>query len=479
MSKLGEAYVVIRANLKTLKSDLAKAYSITKTAVSDISSAVKTIAAPVLWGWHAFTSLLRQAIHFALGLSAAITGLAYLTAKQEEAEFDLAVQLKNTGEYTDELLDKLKKFSSEMQTATGHGDESVLSLMQVGLAMGISSGRIEEATKRAIGLSAAYKMDLNTSMKMVALAYENQFSMLGRYLPALRSAEEETNKFSIAQILLGKHLEGQLSASEKSRIAFEAMDRGFALASERAKYGLGPLRLLKDTIGDTGELIGAAFLPGLQKMAENLTIYLNENAGAIQEWASNMSAAISAFWEKHGGTIGAYVKSAIGYLIGFVQAMTQIGYLLITNWDETWSSVKNILTEVGVTMANMALDIGEYIGSNLGRGIIGGAMKQISKLADTPLNPLGWYQKQWTGKGLSELVDAQGYWGDFQRGGMTAGALRGQLGSTLSAGGERIAGAANPEIAAIWMQKMVVEQQKNNQYLQQILQQNQSIVGAF
>jgi len=167
--------------------------------------------------------------------------------KQIQAVSGLSSQLEMNGKDVAKLLPEYKKFASELQNVTTVGDEMSLELMRVAEVMG--SVDAKGAARDAIGLSKALKVDLNSAIKMVALAQVGEFTMLNRYVPALRSAKTETEKYAIAQKLFAD---------------------GFEKAKTEAKEGLGPLKQIGNTLSDLtedfGEIISEAIAPFIEKL---------------------------------------------------------------------------------------------------------------------------------------------------------------------------------------------------------------------
>jgi len=167
--------------------------------------------------------------------------------KQIQAVSGLSTQLQMNGKDVAKLLPEYKKFASELQKVTTVGDEMSLELMRVAETMGSIDSK--QAAQDAIGLSKALKVDLNAAIRMVVLAQEGEYTMLNRYVPALRSAKTETEKYTIAQKLFAD---------------------GFEKAKTEAKEGLGPLRQIGNTLGDLmedfGKIVSEAIAPFIDKL---------------------------------------------------------------------------------------------------------------------------------------------------------------------------------------------------------------------
>lgn len=150
----------------------------------------------------------------------------------KEQETALAGLKSIVGENTDAYTD----FADQIQNTTTIGDEQVLSMQKLGLTMGVSSDKINEATKGAIGLSSAFGIDLNTAMKMAAQANQGQYNMLSRYIPELKNAN---------------------STAEKAAIVQEKMAQGFKIAEDRANTFTGKLEQYNNISGEISESFGA------------------------------------------------------------------------------------------------------------------------------------------------------------------------------------------------------------------------------
>jgi len=99
---------------------------------------------------------------------------------------------------------------------------------------------MEETIKQTIGLSKAYGVDLNASMKMVALARQGEFTMLNRYIPQLRALKTDTEKAAMTNKLLAA---------------------GFQVAKAETRTYAGQVAQLGNAWGDVKEKIFEQFLP--------------------------------------------------------------------------------------------------------------------------------------------------------------------------------------------------------------------------
>lgn len=206
--------------------------------------------------------------------------------EQEKATAKLNSALQSQGVYTASLSSKLHNQASAIQRVTTVGDEQALGLMQLGLTMGVTTDKIGDATKGAIGLSKSFGVDLNTSMKMVALAQAGNYTLLNRYIPQLQEMSSET---------------------EKAALVNKAMADGFKMAEAEAKTSGGRMEQLKNQIGDLKEVIGGHivqivdfWIPAIQKTVGWLEKLFNigqEEATASMSRKEKELAAIRAILE--------------------------------------------------------------------------------------------------------------------------------------------------------------------------------------
>ncbi len=207
--------------------------------------------------------------------AAIVAGLVLVTKaamKQEDAQFLLAAALKISGEWTRELQKDFESFAASIQRTTIYGDEEVLSLMQLQKSLGVTASKLKEAAKQAIGLATATGRDIRSMSMYIALAQQGEFTMLRRYIPALRSTTDET---------------------EQLRIITEFAAAGFKLAEERAKTTSGALRQMWNALGDVAEKLGMSLLPAIKDLGQNLTEAV-QKGGAFQEFIQSQVEGLAA-----------------------------------------------------------------------------------------------------------------------------------------------------------------------------------------
>jgi len=187
-----------------------------------------------------------------VGIGAITAGIIKMTnayGKQEEAEVKLRSALEATGQEVANNAKELGRYASELQRMTTVGDEETLAIMQMGISMGLTAEQTKEATKNAIGLSKAYKIDTSSAMKATALAMNGNYNMLKRHIPALRNIKDES-----------------LLVSEANRL----MGAGFKVAQAETQTVNGAMKQMGDAVGDLNEDIGKVFAPMIVSISQKI-----------------------------------------------------------------------------------------------------------------------------------------------------------------------------------------------------------------
>ncbi len=207
--------------------------------------------------------------------SGAVGELLGLSNEQEIAEQSLVSALEVKGQATQQEISRLKDYASAIQKVTTVGDEQTLGLLTLATNMGIVQEKREEALRGSIGLAEAYAkagLSQETAMKGIALAYEGDFNQLQRYIPALKTAKDETEKMAILQ---------------------EAMANGFEMAKDKTKTGAGAMVQFSNQVGDLkeklGDMIKGVLLP-LVKVLNSIVSFMNDYPRLTKSVIAGISA---------------------------------------------------------------------------------------------------------------------------------------------------------------------------------------------
>lgn len=259
--------------------------SVFKKAFASIQSAFSSMVHYAKWGGVAIAGALALATREAM--------------KQENAMFALMGALKASGEYNRETVSRLNEFANAMQEVTTYADEEVLAIMQTASVLGVQSNQLRLAAKWTIALSDAVGMGTETASRLVAMALKGEYTMLRRYIPALREARTTTESFQTVQ---------------------EFMNRAFEVSTTKAQTTSGALKQMRNALSEVGEAIGYAILPTLKSVAEGIRDWAMRNRETIAYWAN---------------LVMAYVTFAKDVFIDFAK-------YLITDWQAGWRLASDI-----------------------------------------------------------------------------------------------------------------------------------------
>jgi hypothetical protein len=160
-------------------------------------------------------------------------------------------------------IGQFKLYAAEMQRQTIYGDEVILQQMAYGINLGITTGKLQEATKAAIGLAAKYRLDLASAMMLVGRASQGQTQMLTRY---------------------GIVLDDSLTDQEKFNQLLEIGAANFHLAQAAARTTAGSLFQMRNAWGDVAEIIGDVALPAVTGYSRTTTKVLTENQAFLKRY---------------------------------------------------------------------------------------------------------------------------------------------------------------------------------------------------
>ena len=356
----------------------------------------------------------RYARRGLLGLVGGITAVGYAAAEQDKADRALADALKTTGQWSQQTEQHMKDFAASLQDVTIYGDEQIEMLVAQALNLGISADKMEETIQGAIGLSKALDIDLNTALRYGALAMQGEYTVLQRYVPALRDAETEAEKLAIVQGL---------------------MAQGFAQAKGEAETLSGDMKQLKNDMGDLAEAAGAVVLS---------TVGTSSALEALRERVKGLSKWLNALSADEAAQIRSTIKWGAG-LLAIVAILPRLAATLAV----IVGAVKALLTAGGaigamivVSVAGLAIATDALLGFKLGivdllsksealdsfwtslaAGIAktAGALKHPVKLAgaaaDVMFDPSGVARHGMPGLPTDEDTQAtvDTLWGDFDR----------------------------------------------------------------
>jgi len=297
----------------------------------------------------AFATAFRIAERAALGLSAAFAYCTYAAIKQEASEIELMSALKMTGEYSDELMEKMLKQADAIQDATVYGDEYVLTLMRMAMTQGIAADKAADAAKAAIALYEGFgggRGKPEIFLRYYIDALRGTGASLDSYVGALRNAKTEQERMQVLQ---------------------KALAAGWDVAKSKADSTGGALKQMKNILGDVAEEIASPYLPAISSAAK-----------AIKNWAKTHKDQI-AWWAEVTHSYVTLVKDVFMDFIEFMKNDWRAGMAFV------FDSFLRLLKAAFKSAIEMAIAGGRGIWKGVKEGIFGGELEKqyATELAKT------------------------------------------------------------------------------------------------
>lgn len=172
---------------------------------------------------------------------------------QEKAVARLTNVMRGVNGATDEQIQSLQDFASELQKVTTFGDEQIISAQAMLGTFQLNTEQIKQLTPRILDMGSAMEKstgagtDLESITIAIGKAMTSGIGSLSRYGVVIKEADK--NAFELAD------------KQEKLNIITSALDANFkGIAEGSAKTFSGRLDQLQNNFGDLKEQIGKAFL---------------------------------------------------------------------------------------------------------------------------------------------------------------------------------------------------------------------------
>ncbi|MFO8014749.1 MAG: hypothetical protein R6X20_15755, partial [Phycisphaerae bacterium] len=300
----------------------------------------------------------------------AAAGLAAVTlkawAEQEKQEKLLDAALKGVGASIEKHGRRLRDLASHYQRLTTFGDEANLKIMRQGLNLGVAAGELDRYTRMVIGLATALDMNLRQAMRYTAVALQGEFTMLRRYIPALRATEDATEQMALVQ---------------------QTANRGWRQAQAETETMAGRLKQFANRIGDLGERIGKALAPAFEKLLGYVELLagrmermgqakIQQGIGAVQKALLGLGGAwlapklVGGFKLVRGvftALTGASTVLASGLLaIPAAAAAAVAGLKVYTWWVEKTAEAERVATGARLKQIGTLVDQSKKLRASLG-----------------------------------------------------------------------------------------------------------------
>ena len=295
---------------------------------------------------------------------------------QERAVTSLNSALQVSGELVEAHSNRLQKLASDLQTVTQYGDEGTIAAMAMGLNMGISADQMEDATRAAMGLAAAYNLDLNTAMQLIAKAHAGNTGILSRYgimLDQTKSKEEQFNELL-----------------EKGKKFFPVAEADSATKA---------INQFKNTLGDSMEVVG--------RVVADTLVPLANGAKAVMEAFNGLSPGVQTLIVRLTAGAIAYrllTSQVAGFVMGLLKSTAAQAADTAAKGRNTAAVTGNSLaisvntgavTANGIAVAKTTAAVGGYtlaLGRNTAANVINAGSITATSVAGTGLfsKLIGW-----------------------------------------------------------------------------------------
>lgn len=187
------------------------------------------------------------------------------TERQMQAEAQLEARLKSTGHAAGMSAEEIKKMASSLQQVTTYGDEAILEGQNLLLTFTkIGKDVFPDATETMLDMSTALGQDLKQSAIQLGKALNDPI----QGVTALRRVGVQLSKEQEAQI---RHFMSVNDVASAQRVILGELSNqmGGAAAAAASTFG-GRMQQIANALGDAGESVGKALVPGLQDLASSL-----------------------------------------------------------------------------------------------------------------------------------------------------------------------------------------------------------------
>ena len=238
----------------------------------------------------------------AIPAAAAITALAgalglaaKAAAEDEQQQAILANTMQNVVGATDATVAATEDMISAMSRATGTADSELRPAFSALLVGTKNVGEATDALSLAQDISAATGNNLATVSDALAKAYAGNMKGLAALSPEMKGMIKDGASLDTVMLALSDNFGGA--------------------AANSAKTAAGQFKILKNSLGETQEAIGAALLPVLQKVLPYLQ--------AMADWAQRNPKAFTII----AGTIAAVAASIVA--VNVAMALNPFGLIAV------------------------------------------------------------------------------------------------------------------------------------------------------
>src|SRR6056297_1225356 len=200
------------------------------------------------------------------GLAAAKKVIEFTTGaaiEQEKIFRKLQTQVELSGKSWKNAKGELDGMFKSLQATTEYGDTDSAEALQKLLTFTDDYAGATENLSLVLDMASTGLFDTNTAARYVGMALAGNVEMLGRYVPELKTTNNEQLK--------------TMTTAEKTAFAMELLNEKFGgAAQENLETTSGQYKQMKNYLGDIGEAIGDKTLPALNSLLGSTTEFFNK-----------------------------------------------------------------------------------------------------------------------------------------------------------------------------------------------------------
>lgn len=332
------ASVDIKVDDSKLSSQLADAKSAVTKTVDKIKSSFGKMAT-------SFKAAFDKMVHYAKIGALAIAGAFILAVrsamKQQDAIERLNITLKATGYAAGFTKTQLLEQATALQKVTRFGDETITAMQTMLLTFkNIKGDEFKRATEAALDMATAEAAVSGRAVDLTATSIR-----LGRALNdplvGMSALSRVGVQFTEQQKSLIKTFMRTGKVSEAQRVILKELETEFGGMSRDVNTASGALKQMWNALDDVAEMIGNAFLPGIQ-----------ETAKAVKEWA-----------ERNQERFGIWAETAVAYLTYVKEVLWAFVKFLWSDWKAGIKTGLEMTIEIFKGFGESLLVVMKYIAS--------------------------------------------------------------------------------------------------------------------
>jgi hypothetical protein len=315
--------------------------------LSDKTSALKNM-------FGGFVVTAGDVVNALKSIASEVNAVVEAYAVQEKAETNLRTAIQLSKNVTMESYNGLVKYASQLQTLTGIGDETTISLE----AMLIASGRNEAQVRKLIQVSADYAAatgkDFQSTVEEINKTFSGTTGRLGQVIPELKDLTKE-------ELENGKQLD---ILTEKYG--------GFAkqLSGETSTA----LTAFKAAWGDVKEALGGVVAPVLVPLLQKITAYLEDTLiPKIKTTGDNLTkifANVPGIASLAFKTVLEIIRDAFSWqTLGDI--FSNLGLYLAESLAAAISTIPQVFIKTLSLLTNPIVEFGKFLGEVVSKAIQG------------------------------------------------------------------------------------------------------------